>query len=34
MIEIIEMICDKAITCTGLVCGTAIVITFLNKIID
>lgn len=34
MIEIVEMICNTAITCTGLVCGSAIVITFLNKIIE
>lgn len=33
MMEIVEMICDTAIACTGLVCGCAIVITFLNKIL-
>lgn len=34
MTEIAEMICDTLLQCTGLVCGAAIVITFLNKMME
>lgn len=33
MAEIIEMICDTLFECTLMVCGSAIAITFLNKIL-
>ena len=32
MMEIVEMICDTAINCTGIICGTAFVINILNGI--